>query len=182
MTMLTAVSAMTAQNIGAQKWDRVGRITGIAIVQVLAITGAMIALFLLFERPALGLFLGMDSPALPIAVHIQWIATWSFLLFGITLVIFGTVRANGAVFMPLIILAIGLLPVRIGFAWFGRDWLGADALWWSFPIGSGANLLLAALYYRFGTWREGGLLVPEDHCEERSHADIEPAGSLKPVP
>jgi Na+-driven multidrug efflux pump len=159
MAFGAAVSAMTAQNIGAGKWDRVGRITGIAMVQVLAITGAMIALFLLFERPALGLFLGMDSPALPIAVHIQWIATWSFLLFGITLVIFGTVRANGAVFVPLIILAIGLLPVRIGFAWFGRDWLGADALWWSFPVSTFVNLALAVAYYRSGRWKQSQMTV-----------------------
>jgi putative MATE family efflux protein len=159
MAFGAAVSAMTAQNIGGGKWDRVGRITGIAMVQVLAITGAMIALFLLFERPALGLFLGMDSPALPIAVHIQWIATWSFLLFGITLVIFGTVRANGAVFVPLIILAIGLLPVRIGFAWFGRDWLGADALWWSFPVSTLVNLALAVAYFRSGRWKQSRMTV-----------------------
>lgn len=159
MAFGAAVSAMTAQNIGAGRWDRVGRITGIAIVQVLAITGTMIALFLLFERPALGLFLGMDSPALPIAMHIQWIATWSFLLFGITLVIFGTVRANGAVVMPLIILAIGLLPVRIGFAYLGRDWLGADALWWSFPASTLANLVLAVLYFRSGRWKQSRMAV-----------------------
>lgn len=161
MAFGAAVSAMTAQNIGAGKWDRVSRITGIAMVQVLAITGAMIALFLLFERPALGLFLGMDSPALPIAMHIQWIATWSFLLFGITLVIFGTVRANGAVFVPLIILAIGLLPVRIGFAWFGREWLGADALWWSFPASTLVNLVLAVIYFRSGRWKQARMNVSE---------------------
>ncbi|WP_426267018.1 MATE family efflux transporter [Sphingomonas sp. LHG3443-2] len=162
MAFGAAVSAMTAQNIGAGHWDRVGRITNIAIVQVLAITGAMIALFLLFERPALGLFLGMDSPALPIAMHIQWIATWSFLLFGITLVIFGTVRANGAVVVPLIILAIGLLPVRIGFAWLGRDWLGADALWWSFPASTLTNLVLAVLYFRSGRWKQARMAVSEE--------------------
>ncbi|WP_338503591.1 MATE family efflux transporter [Sphingomonas kaistensis] len=159
MAFGAAVSAMTAQNIGAGQWDRVGKITGIAIIQVLAITGAMIALFLLFERPALGLFLGMDSPALPIAIHIQWIATWSFLLFGVTLVIFGTVRANGAVIAPLIILAVGLLPVRIGFAWLGRDWLGADALWWSFPASTLTNLVLAVLYFRSGRWKQSRMAV-----------------------
>ena len=62
------------------------------------------------DRPALALFLGGDSPALPIARHIQLLATWSFLLFGVTMVLFGTVRANGAVIGPLIILAIGLFP------------------------------------------------------------------------
>lgn len=154
MAFGAAVSAMTAQNIGAGRWDRVAQITRTAIVQTLIITASLIGLFLLFEKPALSLFLGMDSPALPIAMHIQWIATWSFLLFGITLVLFGTVRANGAVIGPLVILAIGLLPVRIGFAWLAEPWLGADALWWSFPVSTLVNLTLAILYYRSGHWRE----------------------------
>ena len=57
----------------------------------------LIVLLTLADRPALALFLGGDSPALPIARHIQLLATWSFLLFGVTMVLFGTVRANGAV-------------------------------------------------------------------------------------
>jgi Na+-driven multidrug efflux pump len=82
-------------------------------------------------------------------------------LFGITLVIFGTVRANGAVVVPLIILAIGLLPVRIGFAWLGRDWLGPDALWWSFPVSTLTNLVLAVLYFRSGRWKQSRMAVSE---------------------
>ena len=157
MAFGAAVSAMAAQNIGAGRWDRLGRITVVAMVQVSLITAALIALFILLERPALALFLGEDSPALPIAIRIQWIATWSFLLFGITLVIFGTVRATGAVLVPLLILAIGLLPVRLGFAAGAQGWLGADALWWSFPVGTVANLALAILYYRSGAWKQARL-------------------------
>jgi Na+-driven multidrug efflux pump len=97
------------------------------------------------------------------------------------MVLFGVIRANGAVWGPLAIMTIAMFPVRLGVAFALQPVLGTDALWWSFPIGSGANLALAALYYRYGKWREGGLLVPDEHEEERSHADIEPAGSLKPV-
>lgn len=153
MAFGAAVSAMAAQNIGAGHWDRVDRITRIAMLQVTLITALLIGLFILFERPALGLFLGPDSPALAIAIRIQWIATWSFLMFGMVLVIFGTVRAAGAVVGPLLILALGLGPVRVGFADLAQGWLGADALWWSFPVGTAANLILAWAYYRSGRWR-----------------------------
>ncbi|WP_300975074.1 MATE family efflux transporter [Sphingomonas sp. LHG3406-1] len=154
MAFGAAVSAMAAQNIGAGRWDRVDRITRIAIIQVTVITAALIGLFILFEKPALGLFLGMDSPALPIAIRIQWIATWSFLMFGLVLVLFGTVRAAGAVVAPLLILAVGLIPVRLGFAGGAQGWLGSDAIWWSFPVGTIVNLVLAWLYYRSGRWRK----------------------------
>jgi putative MATE family efflux protein len=160
MAFGAAVSAMAAQNIGANRWDRVDRITRIAMLQVTLITAGLIILFIVLERPALGLFLGADSPALGIAIRIQWIATWSFLMFGAVLVIFGTVRAAGAVVGPLLILAIGLGPVRVGFAELAQPWLGADALWWSFPVGTAVNLMLAWAYYRSGRWRTARMGTP----------------------
>lgn len=181
MAIGAAVSAMAAQNIGAGRWDRVGRITRSGIGYNVAITGAIIAVALLFDRPLLALFVADDSAVLPIAEHINLIATWGFVLFGATMVLFGTVRANGAVWGPLAILFVAMFPVRLGMALLLRPVLGTDALWWSFPLGSATTVGLAALYYAHGGWRRGALLVPQDGCEERSHADVEPAGSLKPV-
>ena len=98
MALGAGVSAMAAQNIGAGKWDRVGAITRVADrLQSAHHRGARRRCSALADRAALALFLGGDSPAVPIAQHIQLLATWSFLLFGVTMVIFGTVRANGAV-------------------------------------------------------------------------------------
>lgn len=181
MAIGAAVSAMAAQNIGAGKWDRVGQITRSGIIFNLAITGAIIVVALLFDRPLLSLFVAADSPVLPLAEHINLLATWGFMLFGVTMVLFGTVRANGAVWGPLAILFIAMFPVRLGTAMALRPLIGPDALWWSFPLGSGTTVALAALYYRHGGWRRGALLAPEEHGEERSHADVEPAGNLKPV-
>ena len=172
MAFGAAVSAMTAQNIGAGRWDRVNRITRLGILQTLAITALLIGMFTVFDRPALSLFLGTDSPALPIAQRIQWLATWSFLVFGVTLVLFGTVRANGAVMGPLVILAIGLLPVRLGFAYFGQRWIGADALWLSFPASTLVNLVLAIAYYKSGHWRRAKMGTPAAQPEEAVTAPI----------
>lgn len=181
MAIGAAVSAMAAQNIGAGKWDRVAQITRSGIGYNIVITGAIIVAALLFDRPLLSLFVPAGSPVLPLAEHINLLATWGFVLFGATMVLFGVVRANGAVWGPLAILFIAMFPVRLGIALLLRPMLGDDALWWSFPAGSATTVLLAALYYARGGWRRGALLVPEDGCEERSHADVEPAGALKPV-
>lgn len=181
MAIGAAVSAMAAQNIGAGRWDRVARITRAGIGYNVAITGAIIAVALLFDRPLLSLFVPGDSAVLPLATHINLLSTWGFVLFGVTMVLFGTVRANGAVWWPLVILFVAMFPIRLGAAFALSPMLGVDALWWSFPLGSATTVGLAALYYARGDWRRGALLVPEAHCEERSHADVEPAGSLKPV-
>ena len=48
------------------------------------LTGALILLLTVADKAALGLFLGQDSGAMPIARHIQLIATWGFLFFGVS--------------------------------------------------------------------------------------------------
>ncbi|NUR12624.1 MAG: MATE family efflux transporter, partial [Bradyrhizobium sp.] len=184
MALGAAVSAMAAQNIGAGKWERVGAITRSGVIFTLLITGALVVLLAVADRPALALFVGSDSPALPIARHIQILATWSFLLMGVTMVLFGTVRANGSVIGPLIILAIGLVPIRLGFAAGAYPWLGADALWLSFPVSSLANILMAIAFYKHGGWkraRMGAPPVDPDECLEESLADAEPGGRLNPA-
>ena len=181
MAIGAAVSAMAAQNIGAGRWDRVGAITRSGVIYNLAITGAIIVIALLFDRPLLSLFVPAQSPVLAIAEHVNLVATWGFVLFGATMVLFGVVRANGAVWGPLAILFIAMFPVRLGLALALRPTLGVDALWWSFPLGSATTVVLATLYYRQGGWRKGALLTPEQHCEERSHADVEPGGNMRPA-
>jgi Na+-driven multidrug efflux pump len=183
MAIGAAVSAMAAQNIGAGRWDRVGQINRAGLLYNFVLTGGLVAILMIFDRPLIGLFLSTSSPSVPIAEHITAIVTWGFVLFGMMMVYFGTVRANGAVLGPLLILFIGMYPIRLGFALGLMPVLGADALWWSFPIGLVANLAMAAGYYYFGNWRRGALLVaPEgEHCQERSVADVEPGAALKPV-
>lgn len=148
-----AVSSMAAQNVGAGRWDRIDRITLAGVLFNLTLTGVLVATLYLFDRPVLGLFLSKDSAAIDIAVDINNVVSWSFILFGITIVLFGTVRATGAVIPPLIILMVSVLLARTGFAYAFRDVLGIEALWWSFPVGAIMSLLLAAAYYRFGGWR-----------------------------
>ncbi|MPT49247.1 MAG: MATE family efflux transporter [Sphingobium sp.] len=153
MAIGAAVSTMTAQNIGAGRWDRVKRITHMGIFYNLMLTGGLVILLLAAERTAMEIFLGDASSAVAIGQHIAKIATWSFIPFGVTMVLFATVRANGQVLWPLIILFLSMFPVRLGFAYGLQGWLGSDAIWHSFPAGMVASMFFAMLLYRFGNWR-----------------------------
>src|SRR5215212_8008154 len=181
MALGAAVSAMAAQNIGAGKWERVGQITRVGIVQSLLITGGLIVILTLADRSVLALFMGPDSPALPIARHIHVVATWNFLLFGVMMVLFATVRANGAVWAPLIILAVGLVGVRFAWIYATYGWLGADAIWTSFPVTSLVNLALALGYYLQGGWKKARMAPAtgpdDDECTEEALATREPGGA-----
>ena len=185
MALGAAVSAMAAQNIGADKWDRVGQITRVGIIQTIAITGLLIILLTLADRTVLALFMGGSSPALPIARHIHVVATWNFIMFGVMMVLFGTVRANGAVWVPLIVLAIGLLPVRFGYIFATYHWLGADAIWTSFPVTSLINLSLAVAFYVHGGWKKARMTIEQrpakEEVTEEALCTREPGGALNPA-
>ena len=153
-----AVSTMAAQNVGAGRWDRIGRIARAGVYANVALTGSLVLVIYLFNRGALGLFLPDDSNALAQAQHINAIVVWSFVFFGVAMVFSGVVRSTGAVVPPLVILVIALWLVRIPFAWLLIDRWQADALWWSFPLGSLVAATLAASYYRWGRWRNARMM------------------------
>lgn len=154
MALGAAVSAMAAQNIGAGQWDRVSSITKIGVFYAILMTGALVVILLIADKQAMQIFLGSESPAIPIGQHIGKISTWGFIAFGISMVLFGTVRANGQVFWPLIILFVSMYPVRLGVAVGMNEWLGPDALWLSFPIAMLSTMLMAIALYIHGGWRK----------------------------
>jgi putative MATE family efflux protein len=175
-----AVSAMAAQFIGAGKWDGLDKITRSGVVINFLMTGVLTALLLAFDRPLLVLFLGPDSLAVPLARHIQFLSVWSFMLFGVTMVYTATMRAGGAVIVPLIVIAVSLYPVRLGFYYLTYEQLGPDAIWWSFTVGAVAGLAIGWGYYRFSNWRKHARAEAPEEAREQAQADGMPDGRMLP--
>ena len=148
------VSAMVAQSIGAGKHERVTAVNNAGMIANTALTGVLAAILVYFSHPLLGLFLGGNSPALPIAQHIQYIVTWSFLVMGASMIVGGTMRAYGVVWWPLIIQFIAFYPVRLGFYYIAYPHWGPDALWWAFPVATLASVLMTTTLYLRGSWRQ----------------------------
>jgi putative MATE family efflux protein len=153
-----AVSAMAAQNVGAQKWDRVNAIARVGVTFSVVITSTIVLLLELLDRWAFQIFLPSGSVALQQAAHLNHIVTWSYIFFGVSMVLFGVVRATGAVMAPLFVLAISLLAVRFPLAEMLIGRYQIDAVWWSFPISSALAAVLAVLYYKYGGWRSARMV------------------------
>ncbi len=153
-----AVSSMAAQNVGAQQWDRVSRVAVVGVAFSVLVTGTVVAILTLTNRYALLLFLPADGAAIEIAQHVNLIGAWSFVLFGVAMVLFGVVRATGAVVPPLVILFIALWLVRYPMASMLADRWQADAIWWSFPVSAVLAVAMAVAYYRFGGWRKARMV------------------------
>ncbi|MEA9709703.1 MATE family efflux transporter [Xanthomonas campestris] len=181
MALGAACSTMAAQNVGAGLWARVDATARTGVAANFLMTGLLITPLILFDRWTLALFLPSDSPALEIARHLNHISIWSFLLFGVTFVVSGVVRATGAVIPPLLILAFALWGVRVPLANLLLPHLGADAVWWSFPISSACSMLLSLAYYRWGGWRKARMLATPAHPSELASAAEVPAHPAAPI-
>ena len=158
MAIGAACSSMAAQNVGAGNWPRVEATTRAGIGFNFLLTGALIAPLILLDRFTLAMFMPPGSDALDIARHLNHIAVWSFLFFGVTFVVAGVVRSTGAVVPPLIILGLALWGVRVPFANWLQPTLGVDAIWWSFPVSAAVSMVLSLGYYRWGRWRQATML------------------------
>jgi putative MATE family efflux protein len=175
-----AVSAMAAQFIGARKWDRLDHVTRAGVLVNFLMTGVLTAILLIFDHQALALFLGSGSEAVPIGEHIQWVASWNFIFFGVTMVYSATMRAGNAVWIPLGIIAFTLYPVRLGFYFLMYGRIGSDAIWWSFPIAAFVSLVLGWWFYHYYPWRKHAIAESSAEAQEQAHADGEPAGRMVP--
>lgn len=159
MAIGAACSSIAAQSVGAGRWDRVGATARTGTLFNFLMTGALIAPLIWLDRYSLALFLPEGSASFEIARHLNHIAIWSFLFFGVTFVISGVVRATGAVIPPLLILGFALWGIRVPFATLLQPVIGIDALWWSFPVSALCSMLMSMAYYRWGGWRRARMMA-----------------------
>jgi Na+-driven multidrug efflux pump len=54
---------------------------------------------------------------------------------------------------PLVLLFLGLYPGRLGFYALARPFIGSEAVWWAYPVGSSLTVILTLAYYSSGRWR-----------------------------
>ena len=154
MALGGSVTSMAAQNIGANRWDRVEQIARAGVISSVLITGAIALLIYALGALPLYLFLPPGSPTIPIALHINRTVLWAFVVFNATFALSGVIRATGDVIPPLLILIVSMWLIRVPFALALIPHFGSDAIWWSFPLGTITSSGLTALYYRFGPWRK----------------------------
>ena len=92
-------------------------------------------------------------------------------------------RANGATIAPLRILTTSLVPRQLAFAYGFHQRLGADGIWWSFPVGNLIATVLSTGYYFHGGWRKILILSPPTpaESEEILQTEAAPAGRVHPA-
>jgi putative MATE family efflux protein len=148
-----AMSAMAAINIGAGRWDRVERITRRGCLLALSLNAAACLAIQVSGDAPLRLFLPEGGDSLATARQINAIVLWAWIPQAITDGLCSVIRANNAMVAPTLIYASTMWVVRVPVAMALTPFLGAAAIWWSFPAGTANSVLLSWAYYRWGRWR-----------------------------
>ena len=149
----SSMASMVAINIGARRWDRVEQIALRGSLLAFSVSTALALLIYALGDLPLSLFIPMGSPEMAEARAINNIVLWGWIALSVSLGIFGVVRGNAAMLAPTIIFALTMWIFRVPFAVFLQPFLGAKAIWWSFPFGSVCAAIMAFGYYRWGGWR-----------------------------
>jgi MATE family, multidrug efflux pump len=146
-----AVSIFGAQAIGRGDAGQVGAIVGTGLKMNLILTGGLVVLAYLFSRTLMGFFI-TDPAVLELAQGLLHIVLWSSVLFGMSIVFSGAMRAGGTVWTPLLISAVAITLVEIPSAVVLSRLIGIEGVWIAYPITFCTMFLLQMGYYML-VWR-----------------------------
>lgn len=149
-----ALSSYTAQNIGADKKDRVPQGYRAANIMV-GITAVVICVVLeLFHTPIISMFLDASPSPETVATGENYLKFIGFFFcwVGLKMAVDGVLRGAGDVKMFTIANIVNL-SIRVLLSWFGAPVWGIQMVWYAVPMGWFANFVISYSEYRTGKWR-----------------------------
>ena len=147
-----AVNSMAGQNIGANRWDRVKKITLYGFIYNFIIMTTLAAIMFLLAEYGIRLFI-QEEPAVQFGtMYIKMIAFF-YPFLGINFVLNGTVRAAGAMFQVLLLNIISFWVLRYPLTFLLSSIYGEKGIALGVGFSFVMSSVLAFLYYRFGKWR-----------------------------
>lgn len=147
ISIAITASILGAQAIGGGRQHLLGKIAQTGIAMNLLLTGTLALLGYVFSRSIIGLFI-TDPQVLELAQTLLHIMLWSLIVFGMSMVLSGLMRASGTVLWPTLITVFCIALVQIPTAWFLSNRYGINGIWAAYPIAFVTMLALQTTYYR----------------------------------
>ncbi|WP_220463579.1 MATE family efflux transporter [Sediminihaliea albiluteola] len=154
----SAVNAMAAQNIGANKWARVAQISKVGIIYNLVVMIFFVVLLFIWAEPLVKLFISDEEGVAFGVSYLRTIALF-YPFIGLNFILNGVVRGAGAMFQILALNIISLWLLRVPLAYWMISLYGESGI----ALGIGISFLISSLfsvaYYRWGGWRSKQLFA-----------------------
>jgi len=153
MNFSAAISTFVGQNIGANKFDRIGRGLKATLVMINIIAISITLLSMAFAGPLIRLF--TDSPeVVEIGIQYIYIVTPFYIIFSTMFIFNGVLRGAGATVIPMIITILALWVIRVPISWLLSNEIGSNGIWWGIPIAWAFGVICSTIYYLTGKWKQ----------------------------
>jgi len=149
-----AVSAISGQNIGAGRYDRISGIFKWGVIMTLTITLFFSALFLAIPGILLTPFT-TDPEVIEIGSRYLRIMGPSITFFAVMFVSNGVINGAGHTLTTLIFTLIAVWGIRVPLAAImSKSSLGINGVWVSYSIGFFTTMCVSLIWYRSGRWKK----------------------------
>lgn len=160
LAVFMAVATLTAQNLGANRPERIKSIFrwGIIIntVVILVISFVVVGL----SKAIMHLFVS-DQTIIDIGAHYMGIVGSSYILFAVSFVSNGIINGAGKTAVTMLFSFFSLCVIRIPLAWLlSHTAFGLTGIWLVIAISFGTTTILSLVYYFSGRWNKlSGALI-----------------------
>lgn len=147
-----ACQTFTSQNIGAGRYDRVGRIVRTCLICVLVLGVIQSALSVLFAEPLISIY-NSDPAVIKAGAWRLGIIAAPYAIFGMADVFVGAIRGYGVPIAPVIINLLGTCGFRLLWVHFlDTSRVGVEWVYYAFPISWTLILTALSLFWIY-LWR-----------------------------
>ncbi len=153
MSFSMAASALTGQNLGAGRPERVKEVFKWGIIMTSAVTLVLSVLIIAIPRVLLSMFI-QKPDVLDIGVGYLRTLGFAYIFFAIMFVSNGIINGAGKTVMTMAFTLVSLWAVRVPLAaLLSRTELGIRGIWIAIDIGFAVGMAVSLIYYFFGKWR-----------------------------
>lgn len=182
-TLGNGTSVFTAQNLGAQKTDRVrqGFRASLAISVSIAVLFTLV--YVVFSRYVIGLFVNInETEVVGAGTAFLRIVTPFYVVISIKLAGDGVLRGAGAM-KSFMVATFSDLILRVLLATIMSPIFGSNGIWYSWPIGWIIAAGITMGFYFSGIWKHTGLLgsTEKEVKEEIDSIELEPSETTEPA-
>lgn len=153
MNFSAAISTFVGQNIGANKYDRIGKGLNATLAMTSVISIVVSLLAILFAEPLMYLFTN-DAEVAGIGVQYLYVVSGFYVIFSIMFTLGGVLRGAGDTVFPMIITIFSLWIIRIPISYFLSVEFGSIGIWWGIPIAWVVGVTALLIYYKTGKWKK----------------------------
>ena len=153
MNFSAAISTFVGQNIGANKFERIGRGLNATLVMTTIISVLISLMAILFAEPLMSLFTN-DAEVVEIGKQYLYVVSGFYVVFSVMFVLGGVLRGAGATLIPMFITFLALWIIRIPVSYFLSLEIGYMGIWWGIPIAWVFGVIASYTYYKTGRWKK----------------------------